>query len=265
MVGNKLEVSSLLVDAFSPGIKNFTKCVESAGGSISGLIFGPLAASRAVLSKNQRELGVVLIDIGFGKTGISVYEEGRLLHAAVFPVGAGNITNDLAIGLKTSTAAAENIKLSLGLALAKEAPSREQIDLNKFDPVAKGTAARRYIAEIIEARLAEILEFVNNDLKYIGKSARLPAGAVLVGGGAKLPAVVDLTRQELRLSAQIAVPNVSELGISNPELMILSEDPEFAVAFGLVLSGMDKLSEPSSKVGGGISSWFKRVFGIFTP
>lgn len=265
MVGNRLEVNSLLIDAFAPAIKNLTKCVESAGGGIAGLIFSPLAASRAVLSKNQKELGVVLIDIGFGKTGMSVYEEGKLLHSAVFPAGAGNITNDLAIGLKTSTAAAENIKLSLGLALAKETPSREQVDLTKFDPAAKGSSARRYIAEIIEARLAEILEFVNNELKYIGKSARLPAGSVIVGGGAKLPAIVDLARQELRLSSQVMVPNVSEIDILNPELMTLSEDPEYAVAFGLLFSGIDRLGDPKLKIGGGVGDWFKKIFSIFTP
>lgn len=265
MVGSRLEVSSLLIDAFAPSIKNLTKCVESAGGSISGLIFSPLAASRAILTKNQKELGVVLVDVGFGKTGISVYEEGKLLHSAVFPVGAGNVTNDLAIGLKTSTTAAENIKLSLGFAIAKETPSREQVDLSKFDPATKGTVARRYIAEIIEARLAELFEFVNNELKYIGKSARLPAGVVLVGGGAKLPAIVDLARQELRLSSQVAVPDVSELDINNPELMMLSEDPEFAVAFGLLLSGVDRLKDPKSKVDGGIGEWFKKILSVFTP
>lgn len=265
MVGNRLEVSSLLIDAFAPAIKNITKCVESAGGGISGLIFSPLAASRAILTKNQKELGVVLVDIGFGKTGISVYEEGKFLHSAVFPVGAGNVTNDLAIGLKTSTVAAENIKLSLGLALAKETPSREQVDLSKFDPATKGTVARRYIAEIIEARLAEVFEFINNELKCISKSARLPAGAVLVGGGSKLPAIVDLARQELRLSAQVAVPDVSELDINNPELMTFSEDPEFAVAFGLLLSGMDQSKDPKSRISGGMGDWFKRIFSAFTP
>ncbi len=265
MVGNRLEVNSLLIDAFAPAIKNLTKCVESAGGSISGLIFSPLAASRAILTKNQRELGIVLVDIGFGKTGISVYEEGKLLHSAVFPVGAGNVTNDLAIGLKISTAAAENIKLSLGLALAKEAPSREQIDLSKFDPATKGTVARRYIAEIIEARLAEVFDFVNNELKYIGKSTRLPAGVVLVGGGSKLPGIVDLARQELRLSAQVSVPDVSEVYINNPELMTFSEDPEFAVAFGLLFTGIDRLKDSKSKIGGGAGEWFKKIFSVFTP
>lgn len=264
MVGNRLEVSSLLIDAFAPGIKNLTKCVESAGGGISGIIFSPVASARAVLTKNQKDLGVVLVDIGFGKTSMSVYEEGKLLHAAVFPVGAGNVTNDLAIGLKTSINVAESIKLSLGLAVTKEAPAREQIELNKFDPAARGNAGRRYIAEIIEVRLAEILEFVNNELKYIGKAARLPAGVVLVGGGSKLPAMVELARQELKLNAQVSVPNISELDINNSEMIAQSEDPELAAVFGLILSGFDQL-ESSRPTMGGVSGLVKKIFTIFAP
>ncbi len=264
MVGNRLEVRILLIDAFASAIKNLTKCVENAGGDISGLIFSPLATSRALLSKNQKELGVAVLEIGFGKAGVSVYEEGKLLHSAVFPAGSGNATNDLGVGLKVAHNAAENIKLSLGTAIAKEAPAREQVELIKYDSAARGTVSRRRIAEILEARLAEILEFVNNDLKYIGKQARLPAGMVLSGGGVKLPAMVDLARQELKLSAQIGIPSLSEVNIANSDLVSQAEDPEWACAIGLLLSGVDQLAQP--KAGGSVvAGWFKRVFNIFTP
>ncbi len=264
MVGNRLEVRSTIIEAFGPSVRNLTKCVEAAGGEVAGLIFSPLASSRAMLSRNQKELGVVLIDVGFGKTGISVYEENKLLHSSVFPVGSGNITNDLAIGLKVGVNSAENIKLSLGAALAKEAPSREQVDLTKYDTGSRGSASRRYIAEIIEARLAEVLEFVNNELKYTGKAARLPAGAVLAGGGSKLPAMVDLARQELRMNAQIGVPNLSEIAIANSDLMAQAEDPEMACAFGLLLSGGDQITSPKSPVKG-VTNIVKKLFNIFTP
>lgn len=263
MIGNRLEVNSLVIDAFAPHVKNLTKCVESAGGEISGLFFSPLAASRAILSKNQKELGVALIDIGFSKTSVSIYEENKLLHAAVFPVGSGNVTNDLAIGLKTTINTAENIKLSLGTAMAKEAPAREQVELIKFDPAAKGTISRRYLAEIIEVRLAEILEFVNNELKHIGKSSRLPGGVILVGGGSKLPGMVDLTKQELRMSAQIGVPNVSEFELGVSETISNYEDPDLATALGLVISGV----EGSTPTSGGKSGtgFLKKLFGLFAP
>lgn len=263
MIGNRLEVSSLVIDAFTPYVKNLTKCVESAGGGVSGLFFSPLAAERAVLSKNQKELGVTLIDIGFGKTSMCVYEENKLLHTAVFPVGSGNVTNDLAIGLKLSIGAAENVKLSLGSALTKEASGREQVELNKFDPAAKGSVSRRYISEIIEVRLAEILEFVNNELKYIGRSAKLPAGAVIVGGGAKIPFLVDLAKQELRLSSQVGVPNMSEINPGGTESPAESEDPELATAFGLLLMGSDQIRGPRN-IKGGIG-WLRKIFGLFAP
>ncbi len=264
MIGSRLEVSSLIIDALAPGIKNLMRCVEGAGGSISSLIFNPLAVSRSVLSRNQRDLGVVTIDIGFGKTGVSIYEENKLLHTAVSPVGSGHATNDLAIGLKTSIPAAENIKLTLGSATAKDVPAREQVDLTKYDPVAKNSVTRRFISEVLEARFAEIMEYVNNEFKHIGKSARLPAGAILLGGGSKIPGIVDLAKQELRLSVQVGFPNTSEFEVQNAELISRSEDPEMACAFGLVLWGKDKMTGEDSS-GGMKFNWLKKIFKVFIP
>lgn len=242
MIGNRLEINSLIVDAFEPTVKNLVHCVEIAGGEVSGLIFTPLASSRSVLTKNQKELGVVLIDVGSGKTSIAAYEENKLLHTAVFPIGSGNVTNDLAIGVRSSIVAAEMLKFSFGSALTREVPSRELIDLKKIDPAARGTVSRRFIAEIIEVRLAEILEFVNNELKRISRAGKLPAGAVIVGAGAKIPAIVDLVKQELGLAAQIGVPDVSNFNLG-PELITQVEDPEFACVMGLTLMGLDKINE----------------------
>ncbi len=262
MVGNRLAVQSLIIDAFTPAIKNLMKCVESAGGSISSLIFSPLASSLSILSKNQKDLGVVLLDIGFGKTCMAVYEENKLLHTAVFPVGSGNVTNDLAIGLKTSTTSAENIKLTLGSAVAKEAPSREIVDLKKFDSSAKGAISRRFISEIIESRLAEILEFANNELKYISKSAKLPGGVILTGGGAKIPGMVDLAKQEMRMSAQIGVPSIVDMESANSDFISQSEDPEMSCAFGLLMWEAEKSSQSESF---GETSFIKKIFRSFLP
>lgn len=263
MVGNKLEVNSLVIDAFAPAVKNLTKCTEIAGGFVSGLVFGPLAASRSVLSKNQKELGVALVDIGFSKTGVSVFEENKLLHAAVFPIGSGNVTNDLAIGMKSPVSVAELVKLSLGSALAKEVPSRELVDLRKIDPAAKGTIGRRFISEIIEVRLAEIFEFVDNELKKINRSHKLPAGAILVGGGAKLPGLVDLARQELRLAAQVGLPDASLFDLADgQDLVSQIEDPEFAATLGLLLIGADQLEKSSVNLKGNV---FKKILRYFIP
>lgn len=267
MVGNKLEVNSLIIDSFVPTIKNLTKAAESAGAGIAGLILSPLASVRSVLTKNQRELGTALIDIGFGKTCIGIYEENKLLHTAIFPVGSGNITNDLAIGLKTSIPTAEMIKLSFGSALSKEASRRENIELQKIDSKAKGIITKKYVAEIIEVRLAEIFEFVNNELKRIGKNSKLPGGAVLVGGGSKLPGIVELAKQELRLPAQIGVPDLTSVEIDKLNLGLQPEDledPEYACALGLLMSGNDRMTETASN-SFSIKDFFKKAIGYFLP
>lgn len=263
MVGNKLEVASLIVDAFAPHIKNITKCVEIAGGMIGGVVFAPLASSRSVLSRNQKELGAVLIDIGATKTGLCVFEEAKLLHAAVFSVGAGNVTNDLAIGMRTSIAVAELVKLSFGSALVKEVPSRETIELRKLDPASRGEISRRFVSEVIEVRLAEIFEFVDNELKKISKSHKLPGGAVIVGGGAKLPNLADLARQELKLAAHIGLPDASQFDLTgSQDLLPQVEDPEFACVLGLVLVANDQTADSRGPMRSGM---IKRILSYFLP
>ncbi len=172
--GSRLEVQSLIIDAFSPHIKNLIRAVELAGGEVAGLVFAPLVAARAALSKRQKELGTALIDIGFGTTGLSVYEENRLLGVAKFPVGAGNVSNDLAVGIKVPVAAAEEIKLHYGYALSREVNQKESVELKKFVEDAKGTVSRRFVAEIIESRLEEIFDLVNAELKIMQRFGELP-------------------------------------------------------------------------------------------
>ena len=163
--GSRLEVQSLIIDAFSPHIKTLIRAVELSGGDISGLVFSPLVAARAALSKRQKDLGTAIIDIGFGTTGLAVYEENRLTGVSKFPVGAANISNDLAVGLKIPVDAAEEVKLHYGYAYSKEVPQKESVDLRKFEEDAKGSVSRRFIAEIVESRLEEILDLVSAELK----------------------------------------------------------------------------------------------------
>ncbi|MEK9180354.1 MAG: cell division protein FtsA [Patescibacteria group bacterium] len=237
--GNRLEVSSLILDAFSPHVKNLTRVVELAGGEVNGLVFSPIVASRAALSRAQKELGTVLIDVGAGTTGMSVYEENKLISVAKFPVGAANVSNDLAVGLKIPITAAENLKLNYGHAVSRDVPAKDQVELKKFFPDAKGVTSRRFISEIIEVRLAEIFEFINNELKLIGKHGELPGGAVLVGGGAKMPGLTDLARQELKIPSQVGLPIEEEWSVEKEGLKEFLEDPEYVGALGLVLWGMD--------------------------
>ncbi len=243
MIGNRLEVSSLIVDAFRPNVNNLIKCVELSTGRIGGIVYGPLAASRAVLTKNQKELGVLMLDIGFGTTSIAVYEEDRLLHANVIPIGSGHITNDLAIGLRCPVKIAERIKLSFGSALAKDVSNKDKIDLHQIDDQLRSVVSRRFITEIIEVRLAEIFDFVNNELKLIGKLGQLPAGAVLTGGGSRVQGLHELAKQELKLPIQIGVSELADVEFSNVELEEKVDAPEFTVAVGLLMLAHEQLTK----------------------
>lgn len=259
MVGARLEVISMVIDAFQPAVKNLVKCVELAGGSVAGLIFSPLSSALSVLSKNQKELGVVLIDIGYGTTGVAVYEENKLLYTKIFPIGAGHITNDLAVALKIPVEAAEKLKLSYGYALSKEVSSKENIDLKKIDMNLKGNPLRKYIAEIIEARLVEICELINNELKLMGKAGHLPAGAVLVGGGSKMPGIVELFKQELRLFTQIGMPQSEIFEPGTPEMTEFLEEPEYVSVLGLALWS-HALHPPRRSINGNIIIKFLKNF-----
>jgi cell division protein FtsA len=239
--GSRLEVISMVVDAFAPHVKSLMRLVEMAGGEIGGMIFDPIAASRAALNKSHKELGSVLIDIGCGTTSVAVYEESKLLSLQVFPMGGGSITNDIAVGLKVPVPVAEHIKLHYGYALAKQVGSRETVDLTKLAPDAKGLISRRFIAEIIESRLAEIFDFVNNELKLIQKQGQLAGGVVMTGGTAKLPGIAELAKVNLRLTSQIGFADLTgTLGDRASQNESAVEDPEYAIAFGLMLQAGDE-------------------------
>lgn len=247
MTGTRLEVNSLVIGAFSPLVHDLTKCLERNGISVSGLIFGPLAASEAVLSKQQKDLGVLMVDIGAGISGLAIYEENKILKTISLPIGAGNITNDIAIGLRVSIAAAEKIKLTYGFAFAKETSRREVFNLQEIDSSMKGEISKRFLSEIIEARLAEIFEIINNEIKNLGHKIDFPAGVVITGGGAKLPGIVDLARQELRLPVQIGLPELANFDVKDSVFADLINDPEFATAIGLTVYGLNQegFSRPS--------------------
>jgi len=233
MTGVRLEVEALIIYAANSLIKNTTKAIYRAGVDIEDLVLAPLAASQAVLTKRQKELGTVLIDIGGGTTGIAVFEEGELVHTSVLPIGGSHISNDIAIGLRTSVEVAEKVKKEYGFANPAEVDQGEEIDLSKIDPSEEETISKKHIAEVIEARLAEIFEMVDKELKKLRRSGKLPAGAVLTGAAAKLPGIIDVAKRELKLPVQIGFPK--ELPFAVDKI----DDPAFATAVGLVLWAFD--------------------------
>lgn len=258
MTGNRLEVSTLVVETFAPQINLLLKTLERVGMRVSGLIFNPLAAARSVLTKRQKDLGVLMIDLGFGTTSLVVYEENKATYAKSISLGARHVTNDIAMGLKISVEAAEKLKLTYGYALAKEISRKDVIQLSEFDRFAKNEVSKKFVSEIIEIRLSEILEFISNELKVLGRSIQLPAGVVITGGGAKLPGMTDLVKQELKFHTQIGFPNLDDFEIMNPTHKEMIDDPEFAVALGLVLWGDAEDKKPQVGLGG-VKGFFRNL------
>ncbi len=237
MNGVRLEMEALAIYTASSHLRNLEKCLERLDLEIDGFIATPLAAAKAVLNKRQKELGTVMIDLGGGTTSLAVYEEQELIHLAILPVGSNHITNDIAIGLRTSIDVAEKVKIKYGSALPKEISKKDEINLANFDEAEEGIVSRHHVAEIIEARLDEIFSLAEKELKKINRSALLPAGAILCGGGACLNGAVDLAKKNMQLPAQMGFPKeltglVDKVG-----------SPTFAVAVGMALWVMEDAEE----------------------
>ncbi|HBG81451.1 TPA: cell division protein FtsA [candidate division CPR2 bacterium] len=258
MSGVRLEVEAHIITGSQPAIRNLLKCINQAGISAENQIVTPLAAAKAMLSKRQKELGSVLVDIGGGTTGIAIFEEGNILYSAILPIGSGHITNDIAIGLRTSVDIAEKVKLKYGYASPQEIPEKEKIDLSEFG--GEGMTFRRQVAKIVEARLKEILDLVRDELRRINKDGMLPGGVVITGGGANMPGLAILAKHMLKLPCEIGEPK----GIHG--LIDKVSGPEHATALGLMLYSMDKqqtygANDKLAKAFDGI----KKLVKIFLP
>lgn len=234
MSGSRLEVDAHVITGSTPFIKNLRRTVEQANVPVASFVLGPLAAAKAVLSKKQMELGVVVIDIGAGTTGLVVFEDGYIYHSAVLPIGSAHITSDIALGLRTALDVAEQVKVNYGVASPVMLSDKDTIDLSKFDREEEQVVSRHYVAEIIEARLAELFMMVKAELRKVGRDGMLPAGAVIVGGGAKLQGIVDAAKDHLGLPAQIGFP------VEFKGMIDKLHDPRYVTSIGLMLWGMDE-------------------------
>ncbi len=225
MNGVRLEVDTHIVTAATPSLKSLTAALDKAGIQASHYTVSSLAAAEAVLNRQQKESGTVLLDIGAGTTSLVVFEDGEVQHVAVIPVGGIHFTNDLAIGLRTDLDVAEAAKLQFG-SVKTSAKINRQVKV-KHD-------GREYLFNqgdihmILEARIEELLEYVDKELKKIQKSRRLPGGVVLVGGSSKLPGLAEFTRETLQLPARIGA--LLPLG----GLVDAIEDEPYETAIGLM-------------------------------
>lgn len=229
MSGIKLEVDALIITASSPFLKNINKVVSMAGRKINYLTPGIIASGESILSKRQKELGVLILDIGSDTLGILVYEEGELAHLEVKSIGSGHITNDIAIGLRIDIDTAEKIKIKFGSCLPDDIRKTEIINLDELGIDGDFNNIRRKdVAEIIEARMKEIFSFVNKSLDNIGRRGFLPAGVILVGGGSNLHGISEMAKKYIRLPAKVGYPEKFR------GLIDEVTDPSFAVATGLL-------------------------------
>lgn len=232
MTGIRLEVEAHIVTGHIQHVKNIEKCVDQAGVDIDDIVPATIAAPEAVLTKRQKELGVVVIDIGAGCTSLAVFEEGTILYSVSLPIGGESVTNDIAIGLRTSIDTAEKIKIEFGSVLPQEIAEREMIDLSSVSKVDTQTVSKRYMAEIMQARYFEIFSLIKQELGRIGRSGMLPAGALLTGAAAKAPGVLDLARDVLGLPVQMGFP------VDIGGVIEKVDDPAYATALGTLIWGV---------------------------
>lgn len=260
MSGIRLETEAIVIGASTAAVSNLTKCLQQAGINIESLVFNGLASSKALLTKKQKEMGVMLVDIGGGTTSLAVFEEGNLTHAAVIPVGSMHITNDIAIGLRTSLETAEKIKVKYGSAIPAKIPESEKINMSTIDPQDNQRLERRYLVEIIHARMTEILNLIREELRKIGKDGMLPAGVVLTGGGAKLEDVIELTKEELRLPTEIGVPVIDVEGLVDK-----IADGVYSTSVGLMLYGLENPTAMKHISGDKVVDKARNFFKQFLP
>ncbi len=240
MTGIKLEVDAQIVLGLTPQIKNVTKAVYRAGVTIDSLVVEALASAEAVVTKRQKDLGVVVLNIGMATTSMIVFEEGEVLDITVLPIGSGHITNDIAIGLRIAVDTAETVKLEYGTALRDQISDRDEIDLASIDDREHEKVPTSYVGEIVQARVEELFHVAQKRLKAIDRDGQLPAGVILTGGGAKLDGLVEYAKNSFRMAASLGAP----AEIQTPIEKIY--DPTFSTAIGLILWSSRDQSEKQS-------------------
>lgn len=268
MQGIRLESEVKIIQGLTNHLRNITKAVFRTKVDIVELVYSPIAAAEAVMSKRAKEQGVCVINLGATTTGIAVYEDNELVHANTFLIGADHITSDLVYTLRTSYEVAERLKRARGNAKPSALDKEDIVDLKDYGAEVSEEVQLKFVAEVIEARVEEIFEKVEEELKKIERSGMLPAGIIITGGGAKLPGITEVAREVFHLPATVGA---SALESSVPELI---QDPAFATAVGLVEWGYEaeRTNGDSGMSGGKIGSLLdkaseplKKIFKSFMP
>ncbi|MDQ3554192.1 MAG: cell division protein FtsA [Chloroflexota bacterium] len=259
----RLEVETHIVHASATAVQNLTKCVGMANVRIDELVASSLAAAEAVLSDTERELGVAVADIGAGTTDLALFMDGSPLHTAVLPIGGNNVTNDVAIGLKTNLIAAEDMKIRHGTADPSGVSGDEEVTVEVIGEGEDRTAPRSELADIIEARMRELFEKIGQEIERAGHAGRLPAGLVLTGGAAQLAGTAGLGREVLKMPVRVASPG----GVGGLTDHLL--EPAYSTSIGLLLWGARVVTETepgryeSAPAGGSLGRFRDWLRGLF--
>lgn len=259
MSARKLEVRANIFSISTNILNNIRKSIEDVGIEVYDVFPNLIAAPEGVLTKRQKELWVVCIDIGSSTTGITVYEEWSLKFSRIIPIGWDSVTNDIALGLRTSIDTAEKLKIEFGhLSLDKIEWFKDvEIDLSKVSKGEEWLVSQVYLSKIITARYDEILFFVRDELKKIGRDGMLPEGAVVVGNGAKMRGFVELAKELLRLPVVIGIPACDDL-IADTSI----NDPSFAGVLGSMILA-NKYRDARSVISFNFSSIFGSITKVF--
>ncbi len=234
MSGVRLEAKVHIVTGAVTSAQNIIKCCNRTGLNVAEVVLSPLAAAEAVLTDEQRELGVVLVDMGGGTTDIAIYHDGTVKHTAVLGIGGNHVTNDIAAGLRTPFNDAERIKQRYGFASAAMVTDDERVDVPSVARKGAGTVSRQILCEIIEPRLDEIFELVQKEITKSGLEGALASGIVVTGGSMLLPGAVEMGERCLGLPVRLGAP--AHVG----GLVDIVDNPIYAAGVGLVLHGMKR-------------------------
>jgi cell division protein FtsA len=231
MSGVRLEAKVHIVTGAVSAAQNIVKCVRRCGLEVDDIILEQLASSMAVLTEDEKELGVCMVDIGGGTTDISVFTEGAIRHTAVIPIAGDQVTNDIAVALRTPTANAEEIKKKYGCALTQLATSEESIEVPSVGDRPPRKLARQTLAEVIEPRIEELYGLILAELRRSGFEDVIGSGIVLTGGSSKMEGMIDLAEEVFHMPVRLGIPQ----GVGG--LSGVVHNPIYATGVGLVLYG----------------------------
>jgi len=232
MSGMRLEVKVHIVTGAVSAAQNIVKCVRRCGLDVGDLILQPLASSLACLTDDEKELGVALVDIGGGTTDIAVFTQGAIRHTAVIPIAGDQITNDIAMALRTPTPEAEDIKIRHGVAMQRLAGGEEMIEVPGIGDRGPRSMGRQALAAVIEPRVEELFQLIQQTLRESGYEELLSSGIVLTGGSAALPGLIELGEEMFSMPVRVGNPKYEG------SLADVVKGPRFATAIGLLYEGL---------------------------